>query len=165
MSPERRRTRRLWEQKNWKNQKLDCIERTTNSDRKFGPRTVLPIIQVLYVRIPDLGIVVPISAKQRASSVAENPHLNERDAGLILILGSTLPSLIIIIKNLKRVMVRDGICGESAGEKMVLGVSNSFYVVFYPIFRLLLSLTMPRFSFSFRKNMKRVMVRDGICGE
>ena len=36
-------------------------------------------------------------------------------------------------KNLKRVMVRDGICGQSAGEKMAVAVSNSFYVVFYPI--------------------------------
>ena len=30
-------------------------------------------------------------------------------------------------------MVRDGICGESAGEKMAEVVPNSFYVVFYPI--------------------------------
>ena len=36
-------------------------------------------------------------------------------------------------KNVKRVMVRDGICGESAGERMAVAVSNSFYVVFYPI--------------------------------
>ena len=30
-------------------------------------------------------------------------------------------------------MFHDGICGESAGEKMAVAVSNSFYVVFYPI--------------------------------
>ena len=36
--------------------------------------------------------------------------------------------------NLKRVMVRDGICGESAhGLKMMVAVSNSFYVTFCPI--------------------------------
>ena len=36
-------------------------------------------------------------------------------------------------KNLKRVMVRDGICGQSAREKMAVAVSNTFYVIFYPI--------------------------------
>ena len=30
-------------------------------------------------------------------------------------------------------MVRDGICGQSAGEKMAVAVSNSFYVVFEPL--------------------------------
>ena len=30
------------------------------------------------------------------------------------------------LKNLERIMVRDGICGESAGEKMAIAVSNSF---------------------------------------
>ncbi len=37
------------------------------------------------------------------------------------------------IKNLKRVMVRDGICGESAnGSEIVVGISYSFYVTFSP---------------------------------
>ena len=40
--------------------------------------------------------------------------------------GSEVESFEDICKNLKRVMVRDGIC-----------VSNSFYVVFYPILALI----------------------------
>ena len=37
-------------------------------------------------------------------------------------------------KNLKKVMVCDGIFGESAhGLKMAVALSNSFYVVFCPI--------------------------------
>ena len=36
-------------------------------------------------------------------------------------------------KNVKRVMVRDGTCGQAPREKMAVAVSNSFYVVFYPI--------------------------------
>ena len=45
-----------------------------------------------------------------------------------------LYGIVSSLKNLKRVMVRDGICGESAGEKMAVAVSNPFYVVFYPNF-------------------------------
>ena len=36
-------------------------------------------------------------------------------------------------KNLKKLMVRDGMCGESAdGLKIVLGISYSFCVIFVP---------------------------------